>query len=487
MQLILKFIVHSFKIVIFAVTNFGRTMTKAIIRYLLVLFVSFLCIPADAQNLKWRDMYQVKKKDTLFGIAKNFGLTLEELINANPEMKVAGYELKKGDYIFIPYPSNAAQKPTSTSAASATKPQSQSAASSTQQGQQAKTIKVGIVLPLHDVDGDGKRMTEYYRGFLMGCDSLKQQGYSIDIHAWNVPIDADIRATLQNASIRNCDIIFGPLYTKQVKPLSDFCKGAGIKLVIPFSIWGDEVSRNPEIFQVYQSTDELNNAAIDAFISRFGNQHAVFIDCNDSTSKKGIFTFGLRNRLNARGAKYSITNLKSSEELFAKAFSRTQPNVVVLNTGRSPELTVAMAKLKGLVASNPSVVVSLYGYTEWLMYTRNNLDNFFKFNAHIPTTFYYNPLSTRTQQLEAGYRRWFGVEPLYALPKFALMGYDHAQFFLRGLHKYGKAFNGSKAQSAYATVQTPLNFKRVGSGGMQNQAFMLVRYTNDKRIELISY
>ena len=117
MQLILKFIVHSFKIVIFAVTNFGRTMTKAIIRYLLVLFVSFLCIPVEAQNLKWRDMYQVKKKDTLFGIAKNFGLTLEELINANPEMKVAGYELKKGDYIFIPYPSNAAQKSTSTSAA----------------------------------------------------------------------------------------------------------------------------------------------------------------------------------------------------------------------------------------------------------------------------------------------------------------------------------------------------------------------------------
>ena len=71
-------------------------MTKAIIRYLFVLFVAFLCIPVDAQNLKWRDMYQVKKKDTLFGIAKNFGLTLEELINANPEMKVAGYELKKG-------------------------------------------------------------------------------------------------------------------------------------------------------------------------------------------------------------------------------------------------------------------------------------------------------------------------------------------------------------------------------------------------------
>jgi len=459
-------------------------MTKAIIRYLFILFVAFLCTTAVAQNLKWRDMYQVKKKDTIFGIAKNYGLTVDELINANPEMKVAGYELKKGDYIFIPYPANTDPKAATTKAS--TTPQPQTVAKTTQ-SQTTKTIKVGVVLPLHDVDGDGKRMTEYYRGFLMGCDSLKQQGYSIDVHAWNVPADADIRPTLQDASIRNCDVIFGPLYTKQVKPLSDFCKGAGIKLVIPFSIWGDEVSRNSEIFQVYQSLDELNNASIDAFISRFGNQHPVFIDCNDSTSKKGIFTFGLRNRLNARGVKYSITNLKSNEELFSKAFSRTQPNVVVLNTGRSPELTVAIAKLKALVASNPGVVVSLFGYTEWLMYTRNNLDNFYKFNTHIPSTFYYNPLSAKTQHLENGYRRWFGLETLYALPKFALMGYDHAQFFIRGLYKYGKAFNGTKPQNVYTPLQTPLDFKRVGSGGMQNRAFMLVRYTNDKKIELINY
>ena len=459
-------------------------MTKAIIRYLFMLFVAFLCTTAVAQNLKWRDMYQVKKKDTIFGIAKNYGLTVDELINANPEMKVAGYELKKGDYIFIPYPANTDPKAATTKAA--TTPQPQTVAKTTQ-SQTTKTIKVGVVLPLHDVDGDGKRMTEYYRGFLMGCDSLKQQGYSVDVHAWNVPADADILPTLQDASIRNCDVIFGPLYTKQVKPLSDFCKGAGIKLVIPFSIWGDEVSRNSEIFQVYQSLDELNNASIDAFISRFGNQHPVFIDCNDSTSKKGIFTFGLRNRLNARGVKYSITNLKSNEELFSKAFSRTQPNVVVLNTGRSPELTVAIAKLKVLVASNPGVVVSLFGYTEWLMYTRNNLDNFYKFNTHIPSTFYYNPLSAKTQHLENGYRRWFGLETLYALPKFALMGYDHAQFFIRGLYKYGKAFNGTKPQNVYTPLQTPLDFKRVGSGGMQNRAFMLVRYTNDKKIELINY
>ena len=68
--------------------------------------------------------------------------------------------------------------------------------------------------------------------------------------------------------------------------------------------------------------------------------------------------------------KYSITNLKSSEQMFSKAFSRSQQNVVVLNTGRSPELNVAFAKLNSLKAMDPSVTISMYGYTEWLMYTK---------------------------------------------------------------------------------------------------------------------
>ena len=57
-----------------------------------------------AQTTQWKDMYKVKKRDTVFSIAKDNGLTVEELIAANPDMKMQGYELKKGDYIFIPYP-----------------------------------------------------------------------------------------------------------------------------------------------------------------------------------------------------------------------------------------------------------------------------------------------------------------------------------------------------------------------------------------------
>src|SRR5574344_1713570 len=182
------------------------------------------------------------------------------------------------------------------------------------------SISVGVMLPLHNVDGDGRRMIEYYRGILMACDQLKSEGYNIDIHSWNVPLDADIKQTLLNDYANKCDLIFGPLYSKQVKPLSDFCKAYNIKLVIPFSITGNDVDYNQNIFQVYQDNTRFNSSAITAYIERFSDSHPVFIDCNDSTSRKGDFTSGWRKALDAKKIPYNITNLKSADESFAKAF-----------------------------------------------------------------------------------------------------------------------------------------------------------------------
>ena len=129
----------------------------------------------------------------------------------------------------------------------------------------------------------------------------------------------------------------------------------------------------------------------------------------------------------------------------------------------------------------------MFGYTEWLMYTNYDLDNFYAFDTYIPTTFYYNPMSWKTQQLEKKFHQWFGVEMQHALPRFALTGYDQALFFLQGLHKYGKDFKGGKEKDPSTPVQTTYYFVRQGSGGMQNENFQLIHYKNNKTIESFTY
>lgn len=453
---------------------------KMTLRYALVVFASLFCFQCFAQTQNWREKYQVKKKDTLYGIAKKYNISVDALIEANPEMKVDGFELKKGSYVCIPYAASGTSGQTS-----ATPVRTLMQTASRQFS--GKTVRVGVMLPLHDVDGDGRRMTEFYRGMLMACDSLRAEGMNIDIHAWNVNIDADITNFIKQPGAAKCDIIFGPLYSKQVHALAEFCKARDIQMVIPFSITGDNVSMYKQIFQVYQTNDRQTNNSIETFLKLFPNCHPVFIDCNDKTSTKGNFTFGLRTRLESHNIGYGITNIGSSDDLFAKQFSQNRQNIVILNTGRSPELTLALNKLAILKANNPTLKIKLFGYTEWMMYLGIDEAKFHEFDTYIPSTFYYNPASPRTQSLTRSYRQWFKTDMQNALPRFALTGYDYAQFFLRGFAKYGKAFRGVKNQNSWKAVQAPLRFKQVGAAGMQNDFFQLVHFMPNGNVEAISY
>ena len=60
-----------------------------------MLFVAVGVVSAQ-EDESIRGLHQVKRKETIFGISRMYDLTIEELLEANPEMKAPGYELKKG-------------------------------------------------------------------------------------------------------------------------------------------------------------------------------------------------------------------------------------------------------------------------------------------------------------------------------------------------------------------------------------------------------
>ena len=448
------------------------------LRYFLLLAVlcltSGLVMAQESESI--RGLHKVKKKETVFGISRTYGITIEQLLDANPEMKAPGYELKKGTILKIPYDNNVVKNqeaPTVTTVPA--------------DDVRNREIRLGVMLPLHDINGDGRRMVEYYRGVLMACDSVKKLGISVDVHAWNTPEYWDIRQTLLDEHAAKCDLIIGPLYSKQMDALSNFVEKHNIQLVIPFSINAPQLTSNRNIFQVWQSPQEINDASVNLFVDQFRDFHTVIIDCNDSTSKKGPFTAGVRRQLEQRGLAYSVTSLKSGEENFSKAFSRTKSNVVILNTARSQELGVAFSKLNGLKVVNPELNITMFGYAEWLMYTKAHLENFYKYNTYIPSTFNYNPLSQATQRIEQKYRWNFHTDMQNRLPRLAITGFDQAYFFLRGLHKYGKSFNGAAGMLGYEPVQTPLKFERYGNGGLRNRMLELVHYKPDHKVETIKF
>ena len=160
---------------------------------------------------------------------------------------------------------------------------------------------------------------------------------------------------------------------------------------------------------------------------------------------------------------------------------------MVLNTARSPELNAVIAKLDKYKATMPSVKVSLFGYTEWLMYAKYNMDKFCKYDTCIPSHFYYNPLSTATKDFSTEYLKKFDQSMMDYMPRFAITGYDHAMFFIRGISKQGKLFNGTEPDAK--ALQAQLKFRKADgqNSGMQNHNLMFVHYNTNKTISIIQF
>lgn len=351
-----------------------------------------------------------------------------------------------------------------------------------------RAIKLGVMLPLHQDNNDGRRMVEYYRGVLMACDSLKKKGISTDVYAWNLAENGDINQILKDPNAAKCDLIIGPLYSKFVPHLSDFVSMNNIRLVIPFSINAPQLPENSNMFQIYQLPSTLTEVTARRMVDWFKDCHPVIVDCADSTSTKGPFTTAVRKLYDAKGISYNLTSLNSSDANFANAFSKEKPNVVVLNSSRSKDLIAAFGKLSTLIAHQPEVQLALFGYTEWMMYVNQyQLPNFHRYNVYIPAPFYTNMSSDATDSMVQKYRSNFHQDMMYALPRFAVTGFDHAMFFLTGIHHEGFRFNGIDGNTMVSPIQTPLKFEQVEQGGYQNRAYMFIHYKPDNTIETVNY
>ena len=134
-------------------------MTR-VLRYFLFFSAFWLSVSVALaqEGEQIRGLHKVKKKETIFGISRMYEITIEQLMKANPEMSAPDYELKKGAVLRIPYSNQKFES-------SVVKLDNQDDTDDISK----RTIRLGVMLPLHDINGDGKRMVESLHGCPQGC------------------------------------------------------------------------------------------------------------------------------------------------------------------------------------------------------------------------------------------------------------------------------------------------------------------------------
>lgn len=427
-----------------------------------------------------KDMHKVKRKETVFSVSREYGISEQELIAANPELKKG---MKKGQYLCIPYPSATTMQPTAPKEDPYAIPPSNNELfrKSKEAPQAISTIKAALLLPFQE----DKRMVEYYEGFLMAVDSLKRTGTSIDLYVYDCGKDVStLNTILAKNEMKNMNVIFGPMHQQQIKPLSTFAEKNDIRLVIPFSSKGEEVFNNPAIYQINTPQSYLYSEVYEHFTRQFPNAHVIFIEPTSEDKEKAEFISGMKQELKSKGMSMKTVNENATKDMLKEALRSDKDNIFIPTSGKNVMLIKILPQLILLVRDTPEQNIHLFGYPEWQTYTRDHLESFFELDTYFYSSFYTNTLFPAAIQFTNNYHKWYSKDLVSKFPSYGMLGFDTGFFFLKGLSRYGSELENNLPKMNLTPIQTGFKFERVNNwGGFINKKVFFIHFT--KNFELV--
>lgn len=437
----------------------------------------------NKKKQSWKEMHKVERKETIFSISQEYGITQEELIAANPELRTQ--KLKKGMFLFIPYPK--AETQAETPVTPATAPTNEELFSESQfERKSIHTIKAALLLPFMigtDNKDEQQRMTEYYEGVLLALNELKAQNVSVDLYTYDTKGNtATLNTILNKGELKNMDIIIGGVRSANIKLLADYAAKNDIRLVVPFANKVDQVFNNPNIYQVNTPQSYLYSEAYEHFIRKFKGMNVIFLDTNNGDKDKNEFISGLKKELKDNRFTYSqmSINTQTTPEKLIAAMDTLSESIFIPLSGKNSALAQIFPALLQVRRSHPNIRMHLFGYPEWQTYTQEYLSNFYELDTYFYSSFYTNNLFPAAVQFSKNYRSWYGKEMANSYPKYGMLGYDTAYFFLKGLAQQGNKLEDNLDRISVTPIQTGFKFQRVNNwGGFINQKVFFVHFTKD--------
>lgn len=425
-----------------------------------------------------RDMHKVKRRETIFSVSREYGISEQELIAANPELKNG---MKRGQFLCIPYPSEKSAVTTPQTDTNITPPSnSELFRENKETPKSISTIKAALLLPFDD-----KRMVEYYEGFLMAVDSLKRTGTSIDLYVYDCNKESSsLNNILAKSEMKNMNVIFGPAQQQHIKPLAAFAKKNDIRLVVPFSSKEGEVFSNPFIYQINTPQSYLYSEVYEHFTRQFPNANVILLESSVVDKDKVEFIKGLKQELGSKGIPVKTLKENAPVETLKAALRNDKENFFIPTSGNDLTLLKIIPQLTLLVRDNPEARIHLFGYPEWQTYTKDHLESFFELDTYFYSSFYTNNLLPAAINFTHAYRKWYSKEMEERYPKYGMLGFDTGYFFLKGLSKYGSELEKNLPLMDLTPIQTGFKFQRVNNwGGFVNKKVFFVHFT--KNFELI--
>ncbi|MDR1517321.1 MAG: LysM peptidoglycan-binding domain-containing protein [Dysgonamonadaceae bacterium] len=424
-------------------------------------------------------LHSVQRKETLYSLAQKYNVSQEDILKANPS--ITNMKFKTGMTLVIPAKENIEQNNLTQET------NAEMLLRQTKAALPVDVLKVGFLMPFLDKsDNHHIRIQEYYEGFLMALLKLKGEGLNIELYSFDTGPANDtkkLESLLGTMEMQELNIVIGGFSEKEIKVMSDFAKAQNIKYVIPLPTKSNEVLNNGQIYQVITPQSYFYTKASNVFLQTFRNANVIIASAAGENDKDDFIAI-LKNDLQQEKIKYSTVNIGDDFSSAVLPFlAHNKDNVIVPSTGKSEPLRKVIDGLKNVQSTSPEYVTRLFGYPEWQSYNANFKSDYHQFGTYFYSYFFAEEKSPNVQGFNADFEKWYKRAPINVYPKYGMLGYDTALFFLTAIRRYGINFEENINRVNVNTLQFTFHFDRVNNwGGFINTGLYLVYYEPNSEV-----
>lgn len=430
--------------------------------------------------------YEVQRGESYASIAKDNGITEQELKAANPDIKKA----KKGKTIVIPKPFT--ERVTGEMATISLDelrnyyaPRINDLYDNLVGKRLENEVNIAMVLPfqLHKSAPPKQAYlyTDYYKGFLLALDSVSHiTDKRINLKVYDTQHNLNVTdSILALPELKMMNMIIAPSEPQQLARINAFGKANGVPVMNCFTTKNEDYLDNPYVYQVNTPTNEMIHNVMRWFDEKFTDYNVIFLVAGGDNDKE-MFEH-MRKHITSK--KYPTATINVNGDVsFNTISNQMNPGskyVFIPSSGDKNLVQKYIKALKQAKNERFDCELSLIAYPECVLYLKDYQTDLQDVDTYMFTRFF-NAKGFRTRDLEAAYKTNFGGEPLQAVPHMAIYGYDTGMYLLKSLGADGIIDNETPL---YKGIQTSFKWERGDNWcGYTNQAIEIVHFSTDHQI-----
>ncbi len=448
---------------------------------------------AENLNKATNDGYEyiaVKPGETVYSLSRKYGLTEAEFAALND----ISNGLKAGAVIRVPKPKEDSVEEFDKAADLAKQNEQGNALSDDenlvfQAVASSDNLDVALMLPINVNSKTNASYIEFYQGFLLGLEKLKEQGKGYTkLSVYNTQHSSQVVSQIvKSPAFEGTDLIIGPVYEDELKPVVEYAHTNSTPIVSPLANLA--AVKSPAIYQLSPDPNNKYDKIAD-LIDGSRDIYLIYAAAYDKEFEQEVlkqlegksfaaYTYLFDQKSIFKPANNVAQNIEGVEELL----KREKPALFIVLANNETDVdrilgTLASAKVAITERSESCASYAVLGTSRWSRFNNIDQTSYFNNNVVMVSTYHAKRDSALVREFDSRY-----IESYKMLPSlYAYRGYDTAIIFCGGMRS---DIEYNMLDKKYAPLQTGYKFYQTEPGNKYvNREWVRINYNSNYSITL---